>query len=296
MKIKVKYKLTAPTSHIGEVASTGSYFNMILTSSGKVPVITGNSVRGQIRDCCASYLLNRIGAKVNKEIFHVLFSGGNISGTMKDDVEKSRLIRQHFPMISLLGGGLGDMIMAGKSMFSFLYPVCRETFDITGVDSFKSWHEMLDEIEFTRTDDSKNDLKAAYLIDFKEESKAKVSTQMRFSVQYIAAGTEFVQVIDLVDKITDLEICALYSGILNWFQCPRLGGMAAKGFGAFDADVACDIGRISVSKGKIDMSESVKKMVELYNRFLDEEGNQYLELLEVKRGAGKSGKKTNSAD
>lgn len=284
MKIEIKYKLTAPTSHIGEVASTGSYFNTILTSSGKVPVITGNSVRGQIRDCCASYFLNRIGAKVSKEVFHVLFSGGNISGTMRDDVEKSRLVRQHFPMISLLGGGLGDMIMAGKSMFSFLYPICKETFSITGIESFRSWHEMIDEIEFTRTDDSKNDLKSAYLIDFEEESKAKASTQMRFSVQYMAAGTEFVQKIDLIDNITDLEIAALYSGILNWFQHPKLGGMSAKGFGTFDADVIADTGCISLSGGEINMPENTKSLVEIYNKFLDEEGSQYLELLEVKKG------------
>ncbi len=48
--MKIKYKLLAPVSHIGETASTGSYFQTILTAYGKIPVITGNSIRGQIRD------------------------------------------------------------------------------------------------------------------------------------------------------------------------------------------------------------------------------------------------------
>lgn len=294
MKIDIRYKLNAPASHIGEVASTGSYFNTILTTSGKVPVITGNSVRGQIRDCCAAYLLDKIGCKVGKEAFHVLFSGGNISGSMKDDVKKAREVREHFPMISLLGGGLGDMIMAGKSMFSFLYPICRETYEITGEDSLQSWHELMDEIEFTRTDDSKSDLKAAYLIDADEESKAKASTQMRFSVQYMAAGTEFVQTINLAESLTDLELGALYSGFLKWFEHPKLGGMSAKGFGTFDADVGN--GDISVHKGEIRASENVQKLVSGYNRFLEAEGGKYLDLLEVKKGAKKSGKKADSAD
>ena len=50
MKTRIKYKALAPVSHIGEVASTGSYFQTVLTAGGKVPAITGNSIRGQIRD------------------------------------------------------------------------------------------------------------------------------------------------------------------------------------------------------------------------------------------------------
>ena len=76
MKIRIKYKLLAPLSHIGETASTGSYFQTVLTSVGKVPVITGNSIRGQIRDSIALDLLCRLNCQVDKEAFNVLFSGG----------------------------------------------------------------------------------------------------------------------------------------------------------------------------------------------------------------------------
>lgn len=50
MRIDIRYTMTAPLSHIGETASTGAYFNMIKTTSGRLPVVTGNSIRGQIRD------------------------------------------------------------------------------------------------------------------------------------------------------------------------------------------------------------------------------------------------------
>ena len=165
MQTRIKYKLLSPVSHIGEVASTGSYFQTILTHCGRVPIITGNSIRGQIRDSIAIDLLSRLNIKVDKDIFNIFFSGGNINGTMKEDVEKAKKVREHFPSISLLGGGLGDMIMSGKLISSFAFPICQETTDITGEFSDKSWKNMIEEIEFTRTDDSKNDIKARYVED-----------------------------------------------------------------------------------------------------------------------------------
>lgn len=105
-KLRIKYRLLSPLSHIGETASTGSYFQTILTSAGRVPVVTGNSIRGKLRDCMALHLLDLLDAKVGKDTFNILFSGGNINGAMKDDVEKAKAVRAHFPLISLLGGGL----------------------------------------------------------------------------------------------------------------------------------------------------------------------------------------------
>lgn len=293
MKTRIKYKALAPVSHIGEVASTGSYFQTVLTAGGKVPAITGNSIRGQIRDSIALDLLCRLNCQVDKEVFNVLFSGGNINGTMREDVEKAKKVREHFPGISLLGGGLGDMIMSGKLITSFAYPVCQETNTITGEDGQMSWHSLIDEIEFTRTDDSKNDQKAKWIIDAGEELSAKASTQMRFSVQYIAAGTEFVQDVIFLDGITELELGAFYAGLLKWFEAPHLGGMAAKGFGLFDAEVGNS--DIVLQNGEIIISDYVQKLIEKYAEFVEDEGTEWLHLLAAK-GGKKGVKKANSTD
>ena len=294
MKTRIKYKLRAPVSHIGETASTGSYFQTVLTSGGKVPVITGNSIRGQIRDCIAADLLDRLGCVVGKEAFHVLFSGGNINGTMREDVEKARLVRAHFPGVSLLGGGLGDMILSGKLIAGFAYPVCVETEFITGEPGEFSWRNLIDEIEFTRTDDSKNDRVALFMDGAEEELTAKASTQMRFSVQYIAAGTEFVQDILFLDGVTDLEIGAFYAGVLKWFPRPRLGGMAAKGFGLFDAVVGEN--DIVLTRGEAVISDPVHMFVEDYHDFVSSEGTDWLYLLQSKGGSKKNVKKTGATD
>lgn len=286
--MRIKYHMLTPVSHIGETASTGSYFQTVLTSNGRVPVITGNSIRGQIRDNIAAHLLDRLDCRVSKEAFNVLFSGGNINGTMREDVEKAKQVRQHFPGISLLGAGLGDMIMAGKMLCSFAYPVCRETVGITGIASDLSWHNLIDEIEFTRTDDSKNDRLADFLQDAQAETAAKAATQMRFSVQYMAAGTEFVQNIHFLSGVTDLELGAFYAGLQRWFAIPKLGGMAAKGFGLFEAEVD---GQTAVKQGEIALAAEAEALIADYERFIEAEGTEYLWLLDSKKER-KNGKKT----
>lgn len=293
MKKRITYKMLSPVSHIGETASTGSYFQTILTASGRVPVITGNSIRGQLRDSMAMHLLDILGAKVNKDTFNILFSGGNINGAMKDDIEKAKRIREHFPFVSLMGGGLGDMIMSGKLISSFVYPVCKETFEITGIDSPLSWHSLIEEMEFTRTDDGKNDRLADYMNDAAEEKTAKTSTQMRYSVQYMAAGTEFVQDVIFLDGITELELGAFYTGLRKWFEVPKLGGMTAKGFGLFDATVGDN--DLSVINGQIKTSSDTEKLISSYEDFIRWNGPDILSLFETKKEK-KNGKKADKPD
>lgn len=285
MRIKIYYTATAPVSHIGETASTGSFFNTIKTSAGKLPVISGNSIRGTLRDCLATHLLNRLNVKVDKEIFNVLYSGGNITGGVKNDVARAKAVRECFPSVSLLGAGLGTMIMSGKLMSGFVYPVCKESQDITGEDSEISWHDLIEEIEFTRFDDTKNDKLISGITDIDAEKKAKASTQMRFSVQYMAAGTEFVQELILQDE-TELECGALYTGLAEWFKTPCLGGMSARGFGMFKANVINDnTGEIVIGLDEhrnIDIASEVQELINQYNDFLDKNAlEDKLKLLSV---------------
>lgn len=281
MKKRIRYKMLSPLSHIGETASVGSYFQTVLTAEGRVPVITGNSIRGQLRDSMAIHLLDLFGIKVGKDTFNILFSGGNINGTMKDDVEKAKKVREFFPSISLLGGGLGDMIMSGKLISSFAYPVCQETEQITGIESDLSWHSLIEEMEFTRTDDGKNDRIADYIIDASEEKTAKSNTQMRYSVQYMATGTEFVQDFIFLHGYTQLELGAFYAGLREWFHTPKLGGMSAKGFGLFDAEM--EDGSISVHSGEISISDEVRDLIEAYEGFLKRNGTDCFALFDAKK-------------
>lgn len=266
--INIRYQLTAPLSHIGETNSTESCIQTVLTAYGKLPVVTGNSIRGQLRNSGASHLLDFIGTVVDKEIFHILFSGGNLSGTMSNDIERSLALREQFPLISLLGSGVGSMILQGKINVGFVYPICQESVEITGIDSEISWKKLIGEIEFSRMDDEKNDKLTKYIDsdDINTEKKAKASTQMRFGVQYIAPGSELIQTIQLINT-TDLEEGALYNAITKWFENPILGGMSAKGFGTFNAYVNNDI---TVVNRQVQISDYAKEKIDKYINFLEE--------------------------
>ena len=282
-KLRIKYTLTAPLSHIGESASTGSYFQTILTSNGKLPVVTGNSIRGLIRDAMALHWLSLTDTKLDKDTFNIFFSGGNLNGTMKNDIAKAKAVREHFPMISLLGGGLGDMILAGKLLCTMAYPICTESEEITCIPSFTSWHNLIEEIEFTRTDDSKDDVLSKYLADTDEEKTAKASTQMRFSVQYMAAGTELIQTFIFLPGTTDLEMGAFYAGLREWWKVPRMGGMASKGFGFFEPEI----------EGSKDLD--IDNLISKYEDFVKSEGTSYLDILSTKKVKknGKTGDESN---
>jgi len=258
--------MRAPVSHIGETASTGVYFQTVLTAGGRLPIITGNSMRGTLRDCSALDLLNTVGCKVDKETFNILFSGGNLNGTMKNDVAKAKNVREKFPNISLFGGGLGDMILQGKLVAGNLYPLCIETGKMLGEQSGPiSWHSLIEEIELTRMDNTKDDVLEKYIEDSAAETKAKASTQMRFTVQYMAVGTVFVQDIILTD-CTDLEKGAFYAALARWFEKPVLGGMSAKGFGLFDAELE----GMRVENSVVSISDEIGALIGLYHKYISE--------------------------
>lgn len=282
--MRIKYTLTAPLSHIGETSSVGSYFQTVNTAYGRIPVVTGNSVRGILRDKLAAHLLSTLNISVDKETFNVLFSGGNISGSTKNDVERAKLVREHFPAVSLLGAGLGTMMMSGNLVSGFLYPVCTESQPITGLEASESWHEFIDEMEFTRFDDTKIDKNLGMIIDINEDKKAKASTQMRFSVQYIAIGTEFIQDITLLDSATEIEEAALYTALYEWFNCPTLGGMRAKGFGVFNAETD----GISVINNEVKIDSYVEEKIKEYNSFItNDKSEEWLYLLTGGKSNGK---------
>ena len=150
MKIETIYTLKQPMSHIGESESTVSFLNTIrICTDGKVSevfALTGNAIRGTLRDCAARNILDMLGIKLQKKEFNILFSGGNISGTLNTDIDQAKAYRELLPVISIFGAGVGNQILSGKMTQSFAIPVCKETVqiipDVTGIDkSFPRYAE-----------------------------------------------------------------------------------------------------------------------------------------------------------
>ena len=245
------FKTKSPLSHISESISTNSYLvqDPILQPDGEIEEVfayNGNAWRGQLRDLSATYLLEKLGMKVDLDAFHLLFSGGKIGGDQSIDIAKAKLMRKVVPHISIFGGGIGTQIMQGKLKVGSSYPLCVEALPVLHSQYYQqakniSYADLTTEKSFTRFDDSKNfDLHdKVSLIDqplLETKSKKKdgdVSTQMRMTSELLIAGVTLAHEIDLV-SVDDIELGAFVSALVQFAQVPYIGGQSNKGHGRVD--------------------------------------------------------------
>ena len=272
----------APIAHFGE-STGGIEQNLrrvgILLPTGRslrVPQISGNAWRGQIRDAGMLAMLNTLEVyidsdiRLSKAVFYLLFSGGALTKESGRgvDMDLVRQLRELIPLLSVLGGAVGRQILAGKVSFSEIMPVCRETAHLlpeelrTHPMADKSISDMLDVLHFTRMDDAKREtLAGAYLslpdqilleapkvkkIAKKggaegetEEIAAASGTaqQMRYGFEVFIPGTVFSASINLMHA-TRLEYEALLMGLAAWSQKPVLGGKSGIGLGTVSMQFA----------------------------------------------------------
>ncbi|GGE47794.1 hypothetical protein GCM10011391_28200 [Pullulanibacillus camelliae] len=298
-RLETIYTLLQPLSHIGESESTQSFLNTTtVVNDGKpeeVFVYTGNALRGMLRDCGARYLLDKLAIQIPLKAFHLLFSGGSIGGAQSLDLDQAKAIRQALPFVSIFGGGVGNQILDGKLKQTFVYPICRETNSILPSyiqKSDYSWRHMTNVLEFTRKDDIKNvNLSDQFLIsqDEKEllegetqKSKAKKdgpATQMRYGVEYLAAGAKLWHRWDIICE--EVELGAFVSSIFEWQKQPYLGGMSGKGFGLVSAqiDLVTEDGRepfMQVGQEYISLEAKAEQAKRVYDDHLKELYDQYV--------------------
>ena len=245
------FKTKSPLSHISESISTNSYLvqDPILQPDGEIEEVfayNGNAWRGQLRDLSATYLLEKLGMKVDLDAFHLLFSGGKIGGDQSIDIAKAKLMRKVVPHISIFGGGIGTQIMQGKLKVGSSYPLCVEALPVLHSQYYQqakniSYADLTTEKSFTRFDDSKNfDLhdKVSLIDQPLLETKTKkrdgdVSTQMRMTSELLIAGVTLAHEIDLVN-VDDIELGAFVSALVQFAQVPYIGGQSNKGHGRVD--------------------------------------------------------------
>lgn len=296
-KLEIKYTLKSPLSHIGESNSTTSFLNdlQIVTEDGleEIFIYSANAFRGQWRDLGAKHLVEKLGKKLDLSSFHVLFSGGNISGSQSADIDQAREIREKLPLVSLFGGGVGNQILEGCMKVGFGYPACLEAKGIINQELFsesalsRKSGEYTSDIEFTRTDDSKGELGVRHLADVDgagKKKKGSASTQMRYEVEHLVPGTQLYQEVFL--DTNDLEEGAFWNTLQEFAKSPYLGGMSGKGFGKVDFEVYEEGELVFAAKdGEVVKNEN-SNLVDLYLTHLDEfilSGEEISDVLAVKK-------------
>lgn len=253
-RIEGTFRLKSPLSHIGETISNKSYLvqERILQPDGEVEEVfcySGNAWRGQLRDLCASYMLDALGdVRVPLDTFHLLFSGGRIGGAQNTDIAQARRMRAAIPMIALFGGGVGNQILQGKLRVGNCYPVCAEAKPVLP----RHLHDMADgtayasctmDKEHSRRDDAKIENVRRHLAPedvlliggdaTKKKEKDGPADQMRIGMELLTPGVMLHSWITVEDA-SEVELGALVAGLHRFSEQPAIGGKVAIGYGVVD--------------------------------------------------------------
>lgn len=148
-----------------------------------VPVISGNGLRGLLRDLGMAHMCRTLGygeaespgdasspdgrrpVGLSLAAFYFLFSGGALTaaGSRGLDIDRARELRELIPLVGVFGGAMGNQIMPGKLRVDKMIPICRETAHLLPAavvpDATESVWEYLQEEMYTRKDDEKDEHK-----------------------------------------------------------------------------------------------------------------------------------------
>lgn len=213
----------------------------------EVPVISGNSCRGKMRDMTAVDVLTKddgLKIQVDQDSHNLLFSGGSLESLGEDktlNLEKVRKMRQDMPGLSVFGCAIGNIILPGKVQVGKMVPICKETKHlipeefIEGIELKTIWDICQLEM-YNHTDDKKNEHYREFLTEqAKAEQQSKV--QMQYYIETISAGAQFYWKICLIDT-SDMETGAFLAILQKFANTPYiLGGNGAKGLGDITIEI-----------------------------------------------------------
>lgn len=311
--------MTALTSisHIGDTFGVNAKLRRekVVQEDGtveEVPMISGNSMRGILRDRGMLHMLRVLGYGVDeesgevdglsREAFYFLFSGGELKKTKKRsiDIDEARRWREAIPLVALFGGAMGNQIMPGKCKIGKAIPICTETAHVLPGrfinDSLQSIWDYCQEEAYTRKDDEKDEnlrqlikpeVRALLETEQREERKVRGTTkevagdtgqkiQMRYFVETLAAGTPLFWDITL-DDVNDLEFEAFAVALAEFGKMPYIGGKSGTGLGkvAIEFDNWISVEPRTAPKGEdIDLPLGSR-----YMEHLREHGGEIRELL-----------------
>lgn len=277
----------------------------------EVPVISGNAIRGVLRDRGMMQMCRMLGYGEPTEeggpppglslpAFYFLFSGGSLTKVAGRglDIDAARELRELIPLVSVFGGAMGNQIMPGKIKVDKMIPICLETSHLLPADciSAVSIWEYLQEEMYTRKDDEKDENKRRLidgqvraLLEADARAKREASSQpviqdntgqnqqMMYYVETFAAGTQFYWSV-VLDDVTDIELEAFAACLLEFSRLPYIGAKSNVGLGKisikFDNWHTID-SRVALNGTAVDMPFGVK-----YHEHLKQRGGEIRELLE----------------
>lgn len=218
----------SPITHGDKTLGTITYLRRerYLSPTGEVvdvPTISGNALRGALRDAAAVKFHDFLGIDLPLPVSYALWSGGKISKatTIPLSGEKLRLVREAAPPLSLLGWASAGRIISGSLSVGNVIPVCNELAhllpEVIAHDALPSYWDITQLDEFS------------HFPDHEEEE----SSLMRYGYESFIPGTKFYSWISCNPR-TQIEEGFL-AELLGDFLTGEvlLGGNKARGNGMF---------------------------------------------------------------
>lgn len=232
----------------------------------EVPVISGNGLRGMLRDRGMWHMCRELGYGVDEEAgkvlglslsaFYFLFSGGMLgdAGSGGIDVDYARKLRETIPLVSIFGGAVGNQILPGKLKVGKAIPICVETNHLLPEQYRNGNHSIWDSLQlemYTRKDDEKNEKLRSVItgqalkqleaqgnlsllqetrFDERKEKAERPPQQMMYYTETFAPGTRFHWKLVLED-VTDVEYDAFMTTLAEFSRLPYVGGKSSVGLG-----------------------------------------------------------------
>lgn len=198
-------------------------------NSNQVPFISGNSIRGVLRnlvmeDWCNLSSVGTFERRLPNDVFHQLFTGGNITDSTEFELLEKRRNYVHFcPMVGLFGSAIGNMTIQGDLIVGQPILRCLEN----GLGEVSFWDMM--NINFnTRKDDEKSEV-GVYFLPAETEQKH----QMIFYNEQVSPGACFEHTFIL--KSEDPLLKSAFFQMLYLFKNnPYICGNLARGCGKID--------------------------------------------------------------
>lgn len=215
-------------THGEQSLGTGTYMRRekFLLPTGvveEIPLVSGNALRGSMRDHAAKTYWNFLGRPhLNLSVSHALFSGGTISkATNAEPVSglKLREIREACPPISIFGAAGGGRIIDGILSVGKMIPITQETAHIVPEkfhsENLPSYWDLLQLEEYSRFSPRNEDS----------------SLHMRYGVESFISGTNFYTWFNL--DFPSAQDVSFFDDIIVALETGEvlIGGQKNKGFG-----------------------------------------------------------------
>jgi len=194
-----------------------------------VPYFGGNSIRGYLRRVIMYDYCKLAGvSKMNKDTYHQLFTGGNITdSTGFEDIAKREKYIEMCPAIGLLGSAIGNMTIEGEMKVIGARLRCKEN----GTGDLSFW-QLIEQNFGTRLDSSKREKEIEIVNNTEQKS------QMIYQYENFISGSVFDSAFVLITE-DELMLSTFWRMMKLWKENNFIGGNSARDSGLID--IAMDI-------------------------------------------------------